>query len=280
MISLTLLVENTARGNGILGEHGLSYWLNTGAHRVLFDSGKGLALFHNAPRLGVKLADADAVVLSHGHFDHTGGLEAALEQAPQAALYLHPDAARPKFSGLNVPPGGVGRRISTSFLENEQFRTEGRKVVVTRKPCEVVPGVWMTGEVPRENAFENTGGRFAEDAAFQHPDLLLDDQSLYLKTRAGLLVILGCAHSGVVNTLRHIQKLTGGARIHTIVGGLHLESATPERMDKTVEALKLFSPDRLGFCHCTGIAATVRLWNEFPGKCFQAHAGLRLEFES
>ena len=136
----------------------------------------------------------------------------------------------------------------------------------------------MTGEVPRSNTFEDTGGPFFLDANLQHPDPLLDDQALYLKTTAGLLVILGCAHSGMVNTIRHIQKLANETRIHAIVGGLHLESASPERMNETVAALSLFVPERLGFCHCTGFAATARLWNEFPGRCFQAHAGLRMEF--
>ena len=276
MISLTILVENTARGTGVLGEHGLAYWLDTGTHKVLFDTGQGVALFHNALRLGIHLSSTDAVVLSHGHSDHTGGLEAALAIAPHAQLFLHPAATLAKFIASTA---GKGRHISTAFMEKESFRTQGRRVDARREPCEVVPGVWMTGEIPRTNTFEDTGGPFFLDEALQHPDPLLDDQSLYIKTNAGLLVILGCAHSGVVNTLRHIQKLSGETRIHTIVGGLHLESASPERMDETVAALKSFGPERLGFCHCTGFAATARLWNEFPGVCFQAHAGLKLDFE-
>lgn len=276
MISLTLLAENTARGTGVIGEHGLSYWLDTGANRVLFDTGQGTALFHNAPRLRIDLSRADAIILSHGHYDHTGGLEAVLALAPDAPLFLHPGATHAKFIASKA---GKGRRISTDFMEEQRFRTSWRKVVAQREPSEVVPGVWMTGEIPRENTFEDTGGPFFLDEALQHPDLLLDDQSLYIKTNAGLLVILGCAHSGVINTLRHIQKLSGETRIHTIIGGLHLESASPERMDKTIAALKSFAPVQLGFCHCTGLTATVRLWNEFPGRCFHAHAGLQLDFE-
>jgi 7,8-dihydropterin-6-yl-methyl-4-(beta-D-ribofuranosyl)aminobenzene 5'-phosphate synthase len=278
MISLTLLVENTARGTGLTGEHGLSYWLDTGSHQLLFDTGQGKALFHNARRLGFHLRNLDAIVLSHGHHDHVGGLEEALTQAPKASLYLHPDAILPKFTGLN-PTDGISRRNSTMFMEAEAFRVPGRNVIVSRKPCEVIPGVWMTGEIPRTNSFENTGGSFYMDKMLQQPDPLLDDQSLYLRTAAGLVVILGCAHSGVVNTLHYIRELTGENRIHTLIGGTHLESASPERMDQTVVALKEFSPQRLGFCHCTGLAATVRFWNEFPGKCFPVHAGLHLEFE-
>lgn len=277
MVSVTLLVENTARGTGVLGEHGLSYWIDTGAHRVLFDTGQGNALGHNARRLGIDLSLADAVVLSHGHYDHSGGLEEALSHARQAPLFLHPDATSAKFTGLN-PAAGVSRRISTAFMEGEGFRSCGRKVVASREPREVVPHVWMTGEIPRANGFEDTGGSFYLDKALRRPDPLLDDQSLYIETKAGVIAILGCAHSGVVNTLQHIRDLTGGKRLLALIGGVHLESASPERMEKTVAALRSFAPERIGLCHCTGVAATVRFWNEFPGKCFQAHAGLHLEF--
>jgi 7,8-dihydropterin-6-yl-methyl-4-(beta-D-ribofuranosyl)aminobenzene 5'-phosphate synthase len=277
MTSLTLLVENTAHGAGVLGEHGLSYWVDTGSHCVLFDTGQGTALFHNAHRLGYDLSIADAVVLSHGHYDHTGGLEKVLSLASKATLFMHPEATTSKFTGLN-PTQGVSRRISTRFMETEGFREGTRKIVATRKPRQVVPGVWMTGEIPRTSQFEDAGGPLFRDKNLQTPDPLLDDQALYLKTRAGLVIILGCAHSGLVNTINYIRSLTGEKRIHTLIGGSHLESASPERLDKTLAALKTIAPERLGFCHCTGANALVRFWNEFPGKCFQAHAGMRLEF--
>jgi 7,8-dihydropterin-6-yl-methyl-4-(beta-D-ribofuranosyl)aminobenzene 5'-phosphate synthase len=139
MISVTILVENTARGAGILGEHGLSFWIDTGAHRVLFDTGQGMALTHNAARLGINLVQADAIVLSHGHFDHVGGLETALTAAPGAPLFFHPRAVEAKFSGSDPQAGP--RRISTAYVEREGFRNPRRRIVATSKPCEVVPGV-------------------------------------------------------------------------------------------------------------------------------------------
>ena len=276
MITLTILSENTARGAGILGEHGLSFWIDTGTHRVLFDTGQGLVLASNAARLGVDLATADAIVLSHGHFDHVGGLELALAAAPNAALFLHPRAVEAKFSGSDPKTGG--RRISTAFVEREAFRGGGRRVVVTREPTEVVPGVWMTGEIPRMNDFEDTGGPFFLEAALMQPDPLLDDQAVFLPTPQGVIVIFGCAHSGVVNTLGHIARLTGVAPVRLVLGGLHLERATSHRMNETVRVLRECRPARMGFCHCTGLAAIRRLWQEFPESCVQAYAGLRLEF--
>lgn len=277
MISLTVLSENTARGADILGEHGFACWIDTGTHRVLFDTGQGMVLFPNADRLGVDLTRADAVVLSHGHFDHVGGLEAALQAAPRAPLFLHPRAVEPKFSGTD--PDTV-RRISLPFVETEAFHRGNRRVEATREPREVVPGVWMTGEIPRANDFEDTGGPFFLDAALTRPDPLLDDQAVYLPTSRGVLVICGCAHAGVVNTLEHIARLTGGAPVRALFGGLHLEHASPRRLNETVRALREHRPGEMGFCHCTGPAASRRLWAEFPDACVPVHAGRRLEFES
>ena len=275
-ISLTLLVENTARGMGVLGEHGLSWWLDTGTHRVLFDTGQGMALLNNARRLGVDLSQADAIVLSHGHLDHVGGLEQALAAAPQAALFMHPRATDRRYSGSDRKP--KGRRLSTDFMETEAFRAGGRRVVVTAEPVEVVPGVWTTGEVPRETDFEDTGGPLFLDEAMTQPDPLLDDLSLYVPTAQGTVVVCGCAHSGVINTLRHIARLTHDAPVRAIFGGVHLENASPRRMDETIRALRGYHPYRLGCCHCTGFRPLLRLNAEFPEACVQASAGARFEF--
>jgi len=277
MISITVLAENTARGAGILGEHGLAWWVDTGAHRVLFDTGQGLALTANAARLGIDLAGAEAIVLSHGHFDHVGGLEAALGAAPRATLFLHPRAVEPKFTGASP---AAARRISIPFVETESFRAVARRVVTTREPAEVAPGVWATGEIPRTNDFEDTGGPFYLDAALTRPDPLLDDQALYLPTPAGVIVILGCAHAGVVNTLTRIARLTGGAPVRGLFGGAHLENASARRLDETVRALRTRRPQQMGFCHCTGLTALRRLWNEFPDTCVLMHAGRRIELEN
>jgi len=278
MNTITLLCENTARGAGILGEHGLAWWIDTGVHRVLFDTGQGLTLLHNAAVLGIDLARADALVLSHGHFDHVGGLEAVLAVARTAPLYLHPCTCAKKFSGANRAAGP--RCISVPFVETEAFRRNGRRIIVTREPCEVVPGVWMTGEIPRTNDFEDTGGPFYLDPALTLPDPLLDDQAMFFTAREGVVVVLGCAHAGVINTLARVAELTGRATIHTVMGGMHLENGSPRRMAETLVALRRFDVRRLGPVHCTGWAATATFQRELPERCFQWAAGMRLSFET
>ncbi len=272
MISLTILSENTVRGAGLLGEHGLSYWLDTGTRRVLFDTGQGMVLEKNAAKLGIDLGQADAIVLSHGHYDHVSGLPCALEAAPEAALWLHPAATEKKFIRS---PKGKPRRISTDFMEVGDF---GKSRIVHRVtgPAEVVPGVWVTGGIPRTNDFEDVGGPFFLDEGLAVPDPMDDDMAVFLPGSAGLSVIFGCAHAGGINTLDHIFGQTGNLPVHTLIGGLHLAAASPDRMNRTVAAFRALTPQRMGFCHCTGAPAIHRIWNEFPDACMEVHAGKRL----
>jgi len=261
---------------GVLGEHGLSWWIATGSHHVLFDTGQGLVLTRNATRLGADLSTADCIVLSHGHLDHVGGLDQVLALAPHARLHMHPDATVRRYTGSDGK--GIARRLSSDLMESEGFTTAERQITKTREARELVPGLWCTGEIPRTNDYEDTGGPFFLDEGLTQPDPILDDQALFFSAKEGTVVILGCAHAGLINTLEHIKQLTSGAPIHTVLGGMHLERACQRRMDETMQALKRLGVQRFGPNHCTGVAAIARFWSEFPGRMIQCAAGVRLEF--
>ena len=275
-IKITVLVENSVNAGGLRAEHGLAWHIQFGSRQILFDTGQSDLLIQNARALQLDLRGLEAVVLSHGHYDHTGGLKAVSQLAPHARFYLHPTALLPKFSGQ---PGGTGRAIGMNEENVEVLRDAGQSVVWTNSPTEVAEGIFATGEVPRRNNFEDTGGRFFLDADCSQPDPLVDDQALFFDTREGLVVVLGCAHAGVVNTLDCIQSLHPGRPLRAVLGGLHLLNARQERVNKTLQAFRRWNIGQIVPGHCTGPGAVAQLWTTFPGRCSSCATGTKLIFK-
>lgn len=274
-VHLTVLVENSVQGPGLMAEHGWAVWLEAERCHVLFDTGQSGLLAANAERLGVHLDTADAIVLSHGHYDHAGGLEAVLAQTrPGVPVYAHPAALQPRFHrgpqavreiGL---PAGVRARLQAPDVS---FRP-------VTGPTEIAPGVWLTGTIPRRHPAETPEPGFCLDPEGQTADPFADDQALFVRARAGGVVLLGCAHAGVINTLDHLASLTGGEPLLAVVGGMHLRSAAPERLAWTVSELRRFQIGQIYPAHCTGAGATATLWMAFPERCQAAGAGTALDF--
>ena len=275
-VRLTVIVENTAERRGLLAEHGLAYWIEFGPQKVLFDCGQGVVLASNAYKLEVPLHTADAIVLSHGHYDHTGGLDEALRNNLRCAVFAHPEVLTPRFArGDN----GAVKEIGIPYSSERAMRQRLDLWVKTEKPTTVVDGLTATGPIPRVTDFEDTGGPFFLDRDFRQPDPIADDQALFFETDGGTVVLLGCAHAGVINTLRYIHTITDDRPIHAVLGGMHLVDASPERMSRTIEELRRLGVKCLGPAHCTGGAAVVALWSAFPGRCITCHVGTRFEFE-
>jgi 7,8-dihydropterin-6-yl-methyl-4-(beta-D-ribofuranosyl)aminobenzene 5'-phosphate synthase len=270
---ITVLVENTAGRRGLLGEHGLSFWIELEGKKILFDTGQGHVLTHNAQQLGIRLDQVDAIVLSHGHYDHTGGLAEVLKAARRPLVYTHPAAFGSKYAQNR---DGTARDVGMPEIDEPEVRRHAELVWV-ENPMEIPPGLHLTGPVPRVTSYEDTGGGFFQDPECTTPDELLDDQAVFMETPAGTVVLLGCAHAGIVNTLQYIQWLTHGRPIHTVMGGTHLINAGPERMEETIAALRRLEVSRLFPCHCTGFTAAARLWSEFPTRCAGCPTGTVVE---
>jgi 7,8-dihydropterin-6-yl-methyl-4-(beta-D-ribofuranosyl)aminobenzene 5'-phosphate synthase len=275
-IDITLLVENSVHERGLKGEHGLAWHLQSGAHQVLFDTGQTELVVENAPRLGVSLNRLDAIVLSHGHYDHTGGLAAVAAASPCPPVFLHPAAREAKFSR---PPGGTPQFIGLPESTGAVLARPQTRIIETRICTEVVEGLFVTGEIPRRTAYEDPGGSFFLDEGGTRPDPVRDDQAMFFDTAAGVVVLLGCAHAGLVNTLDYVQSLNPGRPFRAVLGGLHLLNASPQRLAATVEALRQREVPLIVPAHCTGWAASARLWEGLPGRCAAPGVGRRFTFE-
>jgi len=261
--TLTVLVENTVPGksDGLIGEHGFSLVLVRGDRRILFDTGAGAALLHNASRLGVELPRVDAIVLSHGHKDHTGGLAAALSAiGKRVPVYAHPGIFADRFGKR------ANGKIQYAGLPFKREALEGMGADFNLSPAfrEIEPGIYITGEVPRGNAYETGDSNlFVPRGETLQPDPFQDDLSMVVEGADGLTLILGCCHSGLINTMDHVRRQLPDRPIHTVIGGTHLGFAPPEQLRETIATLRERNVRRLGLSHCTGLQAGARLAADF-----------------
>jgi 7,8-dihydropterin-6-yl-methyl-4-(beta-D-ribofuranosyl)aminobenzene 5'-phosphate synthase len=263
---VTTLCENHIGhgGKNLIGEHGLSFYVEADDRFILFDTGQNLAIANNAEVLGIDLGRIDTVVLSHGHYDHSSGLKSLLDCNTKFTLCAHPDVFGPKLRGAGDNHKYIGIPIDRNALEQK-----GINIRLDEDSARIAPGITTTGEIAFENDFEAVEPEFHLKKGEDYPsDTLADDRALILDTEKGLVVLLGCSHRGVVNTLNHVTQITGRQRIHAILGGLHLGKASDEKLSKIVDHLGAFGLEKIGVGHCTGPKAFVALANEFKEKVF------------
>ena len=258
----------------MVAEHGLALWIETAGKRILFDTGQRAALESNAPALGIDLATTDILVLSHGHHDHTGGIAHIIELVPHLKVYCHPGIVRPRYAIREGKPRSIGMPQHARKALN---RLPQERLHWVEEPMMLTEILGLTGPIPRVTDHEDTGGPFL-DAGGAHPDLIEDDMALWIRTDEGLVVCMGCAHAGLVNTLQHISDLSGGVRTRAVVGGFHLLNAAPPRLHKTIAALRRLEPDTVVPCHCTGKPAVAALGEALGEHVSPGTAGITYRF--
>ena len=265
-------------------EHGFSaliaIYLNNNSHRLLFDTGaSGDVLLFNADRLEVDLSDVETIVLSHGHHDHVGGLIPILKRMGRAHMpvVLHSDAFLNRWLILQN-----GQRIRLRPVEEDKVLEAGAQVVKTTEPYTLFGNlVIATSEIPRKTQFEQGfPGHYAEIEGKLQPDpLLRDDQALVMNVKGkGLVVISGCAHAGIINTVLYAKKLTGVDGLYALIGGFHLSFPNEQIIGPTVEELKEIRPTFIIPCHDTGWKATNAILNAMPENFIPSAVGTTFIF--
>jgi 7,8-dihydropterin-6-yl-methyl-4-(beta-D-ribofuranosyl)aminobenzene 5'-phosphate synthase len=273
-IKATIISENCVYHlPGAVAEHGLSIFMETDRGNYLLDTGQGKAIVNNALVLGIDLRTIKGIIMSHHHWDHTGGLGPVLDLKGAVDIYAHPDFFKESYSVTGNTARYIGVPYPRPLLE-----TKGATFKFSSEFRQIEPGLWLTGEVPRRTDYElGDGKQMIKSGKGYVKDDLRDDQSVVVETGKGLFIILGCCHSGIINTLSYIMEKMGRRPIYAVIGGTHLGPVSDRQRDKSIAALKEFNIERLGVSHCTGQKTASLLAGEFGERFFFCNVGTVVE---
>jgi len=270
-MKVTVIVDNAVppgKRYPFLAEHGLSLLIEHAGKKILFDAGQTSAVVSNLSLLGLRPSELDMLVVSHGHYDHTGGLFHLLQHARKAIpVYGNNGIFRPRFSKT-----GPQRRFIGIPYQKELLTALGAEWCLVDKPTEIIPGLWMSGHIPRKTDYEKGDSELVTCGAdgAESQDTVEDDSSLFYASPRGLIVIGGCTHSGLVNTVQWGFEVTGTSRLAGWIGGTHLGPVSKGQQGSTLAQLALFDPELVAANHCTGFAMMAKLCECFGDRFIPA----------
>ena len=279
-LELTVVVEDqrNPKRPDLQAKHGLCIFAEAktkdGVFPFLIDTGPSSeTLKRNANALGIDLSEVKGVILTHGHYDHTGGLPEVLKHIDRKIpVIAHPSAFEPKFS-FKPTLTYIGVPFTRAEIESL-----GASLLLSRNPVQLMDGVSTTGEIERVTSYEKIEGLWTVSRERFLPDILLDDQSVIFKIDGrGLVIISGCAHSGIINTVMHSKRLMKVEKIYAVIGGFHMLNADEKRIRWTIDDLAALNPEMICPCHCTGKEATEMFKSAFEEDCIPLRTGDTLE---
>jgi 7,8-dihydropterin-6-yl-methyl-4-(beta-D-ribofuranosyl)aminobenzene 5'-phosphate synthase len=274
---ITILCENLVGRLGGSGEHGFSVFIETDQGNYLFDTGNGHSIVANSLSFNKDFKSIRKIFSSHGHYDHTGGLPEVLKMKGKVDVYAHPYIFSDRISVLKENGKETKRFVGIPYKRG-YLDSLGANFIFNTGFTEVEDKIFLTGEVPRITSFEKPDPRlFIEMDGKIYPDIFLDDQSLILTTERGFVLVLGCAHSGMINIIQHVIAKTGKEKFYAILGGTHLDFLAAEQLEESIMTLKKLEIEKIGVSHCTGIKAAFRLHQEFGDRFFYGCVGSVLE---
>lgn len=271
MIKVHILTDDRVRKRGLLAEHGLSLWIEKDDRSILFDTGQSSVFSHNAKNMGISLEMADYIIISHGHYDHCGGLQHFPYNNKVPEIYAHPDAFLRKF--VSTDNDKPSRDVGIPF-DISNWGWMNNKIFYTRQPLKIEQGILVSGEIPYSNTFEEVPQNFLieKDGKVTH-DMMLDEQMLIIEDNNEIAIFLGCSHPGIINSIQYAKKLIPDKNIKLLVAGMHLENVSSIRLQMTIQHLLDMNIQKIIPLHCTGFRAICEMKHLLGERCLNLCVG-------
>lgn len=270
-MKIIVLTDDKVQKRGFLAEHGLSLFIEYKGYNILFDTGQSDVYIRNARTLKLDLNKTDCIVLSHGHYDHCGGIEYLPDLKKNPKIYLQKSAMQKKYA-IN-PDRKTYREIGIPWPQEVYNRLSDR-LILSDKIIKIHSEISLYGKIPSTVGFEDVPkGFFIKNDSEIFADMIKDEQMLIFDTENGLIIFLGCSHPGVINCLKYAVRQFPGKKIHTLVAGMHLDSVSPLRLEMTIQSMLDMDIQNILPLHCTGIHAIDEMKRFLGERCHVLYAG-------